>query len=372
VSRKNRKAVGDVGQTDVELDDGDRARLGTLFVEIAPQLPEIAERFCERVAPARDAQERDDVRAAVVDWMTTGLTGPHDEAFDERSARLVPLHVMCVAINMLRGEYDDRIATLYDPTEARLVSRSVDKLLDREIAVLVRDHQRRTLTDHMTAIQTLSTGLAHELRNPVNSARLQLEVLERRLQRERDADPKLAETMSAIDQELERLTRLLKEFLAFVRPSDLALADRDVVELIRGVLEAERPFADSRGVRIEDVGGGPLVARVDASKLLHAIQNLVRNAVEACASGCHVAARVYGDRDHVHLAVEDDGPGIPAEIRQRVYEPFFTTKPSGTGLGLSIVHSIVALHGGTIDTHSNARGTRFVIRLPRRGSPAAG
>ncbi len=355
-----------VDQTDVELDDGDRARLGALRVKIAPQLPEIAERFCDRVAPGRDAQERQAVRDAVIDWMTTGLTGPYDEAFSKKRARVVPLNVMCFAINVLRNEYDDRIATLYDPNEARLVSKSVDKLLDRELAALVRDHQRNALADRVAAIQTLSTGLAHELRNPVNSARLQLEVLERRLQRDSDGDPKLVDAMTAIDQELERLARLLKEFLAFVRPSEPSLADRNIVELLRGAIKAERPFADSRGVTIELVGAGSLIACVDASTLVQAVQNLVRNAVEAAASGGRVTVRVSEDNDHIRVVVEDDGPGIPDAIRQRIYEPFFTTKPSGTGLGLSIVHSIVASHGGTIDIQSTGRGTRFELKLPRR------
>ncbi len=363
-----RRSLDASDQVDVELGDDDRARLGALLTKIGSQLPEIAERFCDRVAHSRDPQEREAVRDAVIEWMTIGLTGPHDDAFSKKRARVLPLSVMCLAINVLRGEYDDRIATLYEPHEARLVSKSVDKLLDRELAALIRHHQRNTLADRVTAIQTLSTGLAHELRNPVNSARLQLEVLERRLQRDSDRDPKLVEAMTAIDQELERLTRLLKEFLAFARPSELSLADRDVVELLRGVLKAERPFADSRGVTIEVVGERPLIAFVDAGKLVQAAQNLVRNSVEACASGGHVAVHVGDDGDHVRLVVEDDGPGIPEAMRQRVYEPFFTTKPSGTGLGLSIVHSVVASHGGTIDIQSSERGTRFEIKLPRRPS----
>jgi signal transduction histidine kinase len=107
-----------------------------------------------------------------------------------------------------------------------------------------------------------------------------------------------------------------------------------------------------------------MIARVDAVKLRQIVHNLVRNAIEAGAP--RVVVSVTGDDHTVHVRVVDNGPGIPETLRSRVFEPFFTTKPDGTGLGMSIVHSMVALHGGTIALESDHAGTRCEIALPRR------
>ena len=91
----------------------------------------------------------------------------------------------------------------------------------------------------------------------------------------------------------------------------------------------------------------------------------MRNSIDAVSAGGHVTVALHGDAAHVHVQVQDDGPGIPDAIRSRIYEPFFTTKDSGTGLGMAIVHSMVALHGGTIDIATGPTGTRFAVALPR-------
>jgi signal transduction histidine kinase len=318
-----------------------------------------------------------------VEWMASGLTGPHDEQFCERRVSLGSWHAAAglsqrhaiAAINVVRSEYHDRIAQLYEPHEGRLVAKSVDKLLDVELASMVPDHvdpdaelvarERSAQSERIAAIQTLSTGLAHEARNPLNSAILQLELLERRLRRA-DADPKLIEPVEQVSREIERLTRLLNEFLAFAGPSQFVLADHDVSGIIRDVVAAQRPFAATRHAALELTGLDSLRARIDAEKIRQISQNLVRNALEAVAPGGHVVVTVEGDAEHVRLAVEDDGPGIPAAIQRRIYEPFFTTKDTGTGLGLSIVHGMVSAHGGTITFESAPRRTRFEVSLPRR------
>jgi signal transduction histidine kinase len=91
----------------------------------------------------------------------------------------------------------------------------------------------------------------------------------------------------------------------------------------------------------------------------------VRNALEAVSAGGRVSIELAGDDDHVRLSVRDDGPGIPAEVRPRIYEPFFSTKEGGTGLGMSIVHSLVSLHGGSIELQTGSHGTRFDVAIPR-------
>ena len=108
-----------------------------------------------------------------------------------------------------------------------------------------------------------------------------------------------------------------------------------------------------------------LVAEIDAPKLHQLVLNLVRNACEAVGQGGRVSVRVHQQDAYVHIVVQDNGPGIPDDVRARIYEPFFSTKEGGTGLGMSIVHSLVSLHHGGIDLTTGRGGTTFDVRLPR-------
>jgi two-component system sensor histidine kinase HydH len=370
----------------VDLGDADRSRLVALGAQLAPHLTAIAGRLLERrraEAPAGDTEASGRLQAPLVEWMRSGLCGPYDAAFtDQRSQmvqRLIAMglsqHAVVMAMAVLRAEYHDRIDALYALAEAHLVARAVDKLLDVERVLLLRYYQlddeanlvareHRVQSDRVTAIQTLSAGLAHEIRNPLNAATLQLEVLERRLRRGQQ-DSQLLEPVARVNHELSRLTRMLSEFLAFANPHPLMLGTHDVVELVREAVTAERQVAGERGVLLELAGAAELPSRVDPQKLQQILHNLVHNALEAVPDGGHVTVTVTGDDDHAYLAVEDDGPGIPPAVQHRVYEPFFTTKHSGTGLGLSIVYGMVTLHGGTISIDSTAQRTRFHVTLPR-------
>ncbi len=375
----------------VGLDDADRDRLRALHPALEPSFPAIAERFYEAVwaSPGAAAvltgpEQVERLRRTLIDWMSTGLLGPHDDRFYEKRSRIGRRHVaiglahqyMFGAINVIRSAYHDRIAELYEPAEACLVARAVNRLLDVELAIMSRHyqldseerqvaHERRNLADRLLAMQTMSAGLAHEVRNPLNSAQLQLELLGRRLRRETH-DPRFVEPTELAQKEIERLTTLLNDFLAFARPPDLHVQDHDVAALVRQAAEVERPAAERRGAELAVADAEPLVAEVDAPKLHQVVANLVRNAVEAVSAGGHVWVMLLPQAEHFVIRVVDDGPGIPEDIRSRIYEPFFSTKESGTGLGMSIVHSLVAMHGGTIDLATGPNGTRFAVAIPRR------
>ena len=215
-------------------------------------------------------------------------------------------------------------------------------------------------------MQTLTAGLAHEVRNPLNAAKLQLELLERRLRRSTD-DPRLVEPSELAQKEIERLTMLLNEFLAFAKPPELHTHDADVAAILRQVAELERVSAESRGAELTLVSCPEhLVALVDSAKIHQIVLNLVRNAIEEVSPGGHVTLELEAKDNQIKIRVNDDGAGIPDRVAPRIYEPFFSTKESGTGLGMSIVHSLVTLHGGTITLDTSPRGTRFEISIPRR------
>jgi signal transduction histidine kinase len=391
-----RSAVLDELFAYVGFDEDDAARVRELHPMLQPHFPEIAGRFYDALwanpstaAVLSGPEQTERLRATLIDWMSTGLLGPHDERFYEKRSRIGRRHVaiglhpqyMLTAMAVVRAAYHDRIAGLYSPEEAGAITRSVNKLLDVELAVMVRHYQldseekliareRQIQTERLAAMQALTAGLAHEVRNPLNAAKLQIELLERRLRRGSD-DPRLIEPSELARVEIERLTMLLNEFLAFARPPELHTQDHDVAAIIRQVAELERIAAESRGADLALAAcPSQLIAHVDGPKIHQVVLNLVRNAIEAVSAGGHVTIELHGNDARIHIRVQDDGPGIPDDVRPRIYEPFFSTKEGGTGLGMSIVHSLVSLHGGSIDLDTGPRGTRFDVTIPRRAALA--
>ncbi|HEY6175844.1 MAG TPA: protoglobin domain-containing protein [Kofleriaceae bacterium] len=375
----------------VGFDDDDRARLRELHPRLAPQFGAIATRFYDAVASNPSAAavltgqaQIDRLRASIIDWMSSGLLGPHDERYYEKRTRIGRRHVtvglgsqyMFTAMNVMRLAYQERIAELYPAAEALAVMRSVHKLLDCELAIMVQHYElnteeklvareRRAQADRIVAMQTMTAGLAHEVRNPLNAAKLQLELLERRLHRQAD-DPRLTEPTELAQKEIERLTTLLNEFLVFARPPELHPQEHDVVAVVRQVIDVEAMTADKHGVALAlDAEPEQVIAEVDVAKLHQLVLNLVRNACEAVPAGGHVDVGIRVDDARCMIRVADDGPGIPEDVKPRIYEPFFSTKEGGTGLGMSIVHSLVSLHGGSIDLETGPRGTTFEVTLPR-------
>lgn len=375
----------------VGFDDGDRGRLRDLHPRITPRFAAIATRFYEAVSASPGAAavlsgpaQVERLRISLVDWMSTGLLGPYDERFYEKRSRIGRRHVtvglasqyMFSAMTVLRVAYQDIIAELYPADEALAVMRSVHKLLDCELAIMVQHYEldtedkllareRRAQADRILAMQTMSAGFAHEVRNPLNAAMLQLELLERRLHRMAD-DRRLLEPTELAQKEIERLTALLNEFLVFARPPELHPQEHDVVAVVRQVVDLERMTAEQRGVSLAiDAEPEQVLAEIDVAKVHQLVLNLVRNACEAVSPGGHVTASVRVDDARCLLRVTDDGPGIPEHVIPRIYEPFFSTKEGGTGLGMSIVHSLVSLHGGSIDVQTGPGGTTFEVAIPR-------
>jgi len=378
----------------VGLDDTDRGRLLALHDKLQPHFAAIAERFYEAVwanpgaaSVLQGPEQIERLRCTLIDWMSTGLLGPYDAKFEAKRSRIGRVHVriglaqqyMFTATNVVRAAYLDRIAELYAADEAILVVRSVDKLLDIELALMLRHYQldseerlvsreRQQQSDRLSALQTMSAGLAHEVRNPLNAAKLQLELLERRLRRQHDDDPKVVEPVGLARDEIQRLTELLNEFLSFARPPDLHTEEHDVVAIARHVIELERPLAQRIGTALAlDSSADTALAPVDPGKLHQVVQNLVRNGIEAAGANGHVSVAVALENDHaLHIRIADDGPGIPDDVRPRIYEPFFSTKEGGTGMGMSIVHNFVAMHGGRIDIATSSHGTLIDVAIPRR------
>jgi signal transduction histidine kinase len=239
-----------------------------------------------------------------------------------------------------------------------------------------RDLSRRAqVAEKLAAVGTMTAGLSHEIRNPLNAAALQLSVLERRIHRlQKETQPGLLEPLTLVKDEIRRLDHILEDFLQFARPSQFVPKPVDVVAVVSRTLDLLGGEAQRRGIRLErDLDPIPPVAG-DEGRLRQVLVNLGLNAIEAVKDGglVRVSCRlVPPDADHagagpeVAIRIDDDGTGVPQESRDRIFEPFFTTKAKGSGLGLSIVHAIVTQHGGRIQVKdAPSGGARFELRLP--------
>ncbi|MES1204713.1 MAG: ATP-binding protein [Pseudomonadota bacterium] len=223
---------------------------------------------------------------------------------------------------------------------------------------------RRTLrSERLAAVGTMAAGLAHEVRNPLNSASLQLTLLERRLQRGDDASSTLP-VAQIIKSEIDRLDRLVREFLAFAQPRPLEPRLVSPAELFKSVVNLIAPEAQATGVTLVVEAPADIAAvRGDAERLRQVLLNLTRNALEAMgASGGKLVLRARSSAATVEIDIEDNGPGFAQQ--SPVFDAFFTTKSQGTGLGLSIVHRIVIDHGGSIRVESRPGQTCFTVTLP--------
>jgi signal transduction histidine kinase len=230
--------------------------------------------------------------------------------------------------------------------------------------------KRAADAEALSAMGTLALNLAHEIRNPLNAAVLQLHLLGRQFDKlpiEDETRAALHGKAKIVGDEIGRLSRLLTEFLELARPRGVIRELVHFGKLVGDVIDLEQGSAAARGVVVERELANECVLLGDAEKLKQVVLNLVMNALEAMKDGGRLAVRVACDGDRVHLAVEDTGVGIEAAALAQVFDPFFTTKEAGTGLGLSIVRKIVDQHQGEVRIESQRGvGTKASVILPRR------
>jgi signal transduction histidine kinase len=230
-------------------------------------------------------------------------------------------------------------------------------------AVVALEDQLR-LKDSLARLGELTAGLAHEFRNGLATIHGYARLI----------DPvqlpaPYAAYVQAIRDETDALGRIVGNFLNFARPVQPALAPVNVGELLARTLDDLRPDIGARGGIVTMTGEFGMVSG-DEVLLRQAVANLVRNAVEACAQAQVVPRlRVDGRVDRaaaaLHLTIADNGPGVPPDLREKVFQPFFTTKSTGTGLGLALVQKIVVTHNGRITlSASDDGGAAFHVVLP--------
>lgn len=232
--------------------------------------------------------------------------------------------------------------------------------------------RRAANAEALNAMAPLALGLAHEIRNPLNAAVLELHLLGRSIERIEDAairDP-MRRRVDVVVSEIRRLERLLTEFLELARPREQKREVVDIARVVGDVLDLEAEAISRCKVELtRDLPAGCLVLG-DVEKLKQVVLNLVVNALDVMSEGGDLRASVRQDDSSVVLTIADGGKGIDPRIRAEVFDPFFTTKPAGTGLGLAIVRKIVEQHCGRVSlTSSPGEGTTVTVTLPSHKSP---
>jgi hypothetical protein len=221
----------------------------------------------------------------------------------------------------------------------------------------------RLRMDPLAAISHLTGGVAHEIKNPLNAIALRLEIL-RGLVAEQA--PEAAPEFALISKEIMRLDRVVKTFLDFTRPLKLDFKEVDLAALAREVATLVAPEASRHNVCMEiSAPPGLITVRGDRDHLKQALLNIVVNGIEAMKNGGTLRMEVARDAGHALLRVVDQGPGIPPEMRERVFKLYFTTKEKGSGIGLAMAFRAIQLHGGTVDfSDTPGHGCTFELKFP--------
>jgi signal transduction histidine kinase len=262
------------------------------------------------------------------------------------------------------------------------------------------DEQRRHI-ERLASLATLTAGIAHEVKNPLNSLSIHAQLLKKKAENEAEqgdgtiATEDIFKSLRVIMEEAERLGAVVDEFLQAVRPTKPSLEAQDPNEICRHVADLVRPECEKKGIALKlklDAGLG--LAQYDERQLKQAILNLVKNSMEAFdtdssdsqeqpiltlegdsgvvvdePASCdkRITLTTRGRPESVSISVSDNGPGIPDDMLKKIFEPYYTTKFYGTGLGLVNVYRIVEEHEGTIDLLSEPHSeTAFTITLPRK------
>jgi signal transduction histidine kinase len=221
--------------------------------------------------------------------------------------------------------------------------------------------------EHLAAVGRLTGGLAHELKNPLSTLNLNLQLLaEEFKQPATEGERRAVRKIAVLQEESRRLEDILAAFLRFAGRMELKRERLDATELVRDLLTFYEPQAAARWitVRLTVVDGLPAIEG-DGDLLKQALLNLILNAQAAMPEGGELMFRLRAERGGVSISVTDTGCGIAAERLEKIFEAYYSTRPGGTGLGLPIVRRIVTEHGGTIEVSSEVgRGTEFTIWLP--------
>lgn len=226
------------------------------------------------------------------------------------------------------------------------------------------------LSRRMAAIGRLTSGVGHEVKNPINAIVVHLELLRGKMNGDSNAEHHL----KVIQSEIRRLDRVVQTLVDFSRPVELQLKDQDLRGIIASVMTLASAELETRQITVvSELPTHPVNVRIDADLIKQALLNVILNGAQAMAGGGELSVRLTDDARTAILKVEDHGEGIPYEIRERIFDLYFTTKQGGSGIGLAMTYRILQLHHGQVDVESKlGKGSTFTLRIPAIPPPDSG
>jgi two-component system sensor histidine kinase HydH len=376
----------------VGFDSSDAGRLERLGPLLAPHLPEIADKFYTQLTATPQMQslftggepQMRHLRDTLCQWMRELFGGQYGSAYWENRLRIghthvrigLPQYYMFTAMETIRAEFDALLPTI--TTDIAADRRALSRLLTLETAVMlesyktsytvqVRDTERSAMheelseAEHLAQIGRLSAALAHEIKNPLAGISGAIQVIREPLAEEHPHRPILTEILRQID----RLDTTVKDLLVYARPRPARFQRLNLARIINRVTHFLGVQPDAGANSIHSQVAPTLELYADDVQLEQLLVNLLLNASQAAPDGGTIELTAVSDHEDILITVRDEGPGIPEDIRQQIFEPFYTTKSRGTGLGLPICRRIVEAHSGSIEIDCpTGGGTQVSIRLP--------
>jgi signal transduction histidine kinase len=297
--------------------------------------------FSRNTRLGRLVRESFDARMALVQEEITTETGRHVE----------------ISLDFI---HDDRAVSPQETLGALLTLHDVESV--REI------ENDLELSRRLAAIGRLTAGVGHEVKNPINAIVVHLELMRTKLG---DADHRAMRHLEIIESEIQRLDRVVQTLVDFSRPVELQLKEQDMRRIVSGVLMLASAELETRDIQVQsDLPDHPVLAKVDADLLKQALLNVVLNGAQAMSEGGKLRVSLAEDGRVALLSIHDQGAGIPADVRDKIFDLYFTTKKDGSGIGLAMTYRIVELHNGSIEVESDAtHGTTFILRFPLNSPP---
>lgn len=226
---------------------------------------------------------------------------------------------------------------------------------------LQRTFEQLLQAEKLAALGELAAGIVHEVRNPLGAIKGAVEILEDEL----PVESPRREFSNLAKKEIERLDKLVGEFLRFARPATLSIGLNDLNEIVESVASLVQNQALSQGISVEKkLQPNLLKVSVDDEQIKQVLLNLAMNSLQAMPNGGQLVFRTFEKEENCVVEVEDTGTGIEEKDLSKIFDPFFTTKEKGVGLGLSIAYKIISQHKGEMTVTSNQNGTVFSLLIP--------
>jgi signal transduction histidine kinase len=219
------------------------------------------------------------------------------------------------------------------------------------------------LSRRLAAIGRLTSGVGHEVKNPINAIVVHLELLRNKLS---GPDARAMRHLEIIESEIQRLDRVVQTLVDFSRPVELQLKEQDLRRIVSGVLMLASAELETHNVRVSShMPERPMITKVDADLIKQAILNVVLNGAQAMSQGGDLHVTLREDGRMAAIEISDSGSGIPDDIRAKIFDLYFTTRKDGSGIGLAMTYRIIQLHNGSIDVQSEQNiGSTFTLKLP--------